>query len=49
MQKRCKERSDLQLAKPKYFILDDHIDPRRYAFFMARLVLRDIQNGVLPC
>jgi len=30
-------------------IPDDHIDPRRSAFFMARSVLRDIQNGVLPC
>jgi len=30
-------------------IPDDHIDPRRYAFFMARSVLRDIRNGVLPC
>ena len=28
---------------------DDHIDPRRSAFFMARSVLRDIQNGVRPC
>ena len=30
-------------------IPDDHIDPRRSAFFMARSVLRDIRNGVLPC
>ena len=28
---------------------DDHIAPRRSAFFMARSVLRDIQNGVRPC
>ena len=26
-------------------ILDDHIDPRHYAFFMARSVLRDIRDG----
>jgi hypothetical protein len=26
-------------------IPDDHIDPRRSAFFMARSVLRDIRNG----
>jgi hypothetical protein len=30
-------------------IPDDHIDPRRSAFFMARSVLRDIRNGVRPC
>jgi hypothetical protein len=30
-------------------IPDHHIDPRRSAFFMARSVLRDIQNGVQPC
>jgi hypothetical protein len=30
-------------------IPDHHIDARRYAFFMARSVLRDIQNGVQPC
>ena len=28
---------------------DHHIDPRRSAFFMARSVVRDIRNGVLPC
>ncbi len=28
---------------------DDHIDPRRSAFFMARSVLRNIRNGVRPC
>ena len=26
-------------------IPDDHIDPRRSAFFMARSVLRDIRDG----
>jgi len=36
-------------AASKCSIPDDHIDPRRSAFFMARSVLRDIQNGVLPC
>jgi hypothetical protein len=33
----------------KCSIPDHHIDPRRSAFFMARSVLRDIQNGVQPC
>jgi hypothetical protein len=30
-------------------IPNNHIDPRRSAFFMARSVLRDIRNGVRPC
>ena len=30
-------------------IPDDHIDPRRSAFFMARSVLRDIRDGVRAC
>ena len=30
-------------------IPDDHIDPRRSAFFMARSVLRDILRGVRTC
>ena len=30
-------------------IPDDHIDPRRSAFFMARSVLRDIRGGMLAC
>ena len=30
-------------------IPDDHIDPRRSAFFMARSVLRDILSGVRTC
>ena len=30
-------------------IPDDHIDPRRSAFFMARSVLRDIRRGVRAC
>ena len=30
-------------------IPDDHIDPRRSAFFMARSVLRDIRGGVRAC
>jgi len=30
-------------------IPDDHIDPRRFAFFMARSVLRDIRSGVRTC
>jgi hypothetical protein len=30
-------------------IPDDHIDPRRSAFFMARSVLRDIRDRVQPC
>ena len=38
------DRDDLSCSVP-----DDHIDPRRSAFFMARSVLRDIQNGVRPC
>ena len=28
---------------------DDHIHPRRSAFFMARSVLRDIRDGVRAC
>ena len=38
-------------AVPRYYILggscsipDDHIDPRRSAFFMARSVLEDIRK-----
>ncbi len=34
---------------PSCSIPDDHIDPRRSAFFMARSVLRGIRNGVRPC
>ena len=39
---------------PQYFIAtcsipDDHIEPRRSAFFMARSVLRDIRSGVRAC
>ena len=30
-------------------IPDDHISPRRSAFFMARSVMRDILSGVRPC
>ena len=30
-------------------IPDDHIDPRRSSFFMARSVLRDIRDGVQRC
>ena len=30
-------------------IPDDHIDPRRSAFFMARSVLRDIRSEVRAC
>ena len=30
-------------------IPDDHIDPRRSAFFMARSILRDIRRGVRAC
>ena len=30
-------------------IPDDHIDPRRSAFFMARSILRDIRSGVRAC
>ena len=30
-------------------IPDDHIDPRRSSFFMARSVLRDIRSGVRTC
>jgi hypothetical protein len=30
-------------------IPDDHIDPRRSAFFMARSVLRDIRSEVRGC
>ena len=33
------------LAVVRCHIPDDHIDPRRSAFFMARSVLRDIQTG----
>jgi len=34
---------------PTCSIPDDHIDPRRSAFFMARSVLRDIRSGVRAC
>ena len=30
-------------------IPDDHIDPRRSAFFMAKSILRDIRSGVRTC
>jgi NAD(P)-dependent dehydrogenase (short-subunit alcohol dehydrogenase family) len=30
-------------------IPDDHIDPRRSAFFMARSILRGIRGGVRAC
>ncbi len=33
----------------KCSIPDDHIDPRRSAFFMARSILRDIRSGVRAC
>ena len=36
-------------SDPKCSIPDDHIDPRRSAFFMARSVMRDILSGVRPC
>jgi drug/metabolite transporter (DMT)-like permease len=28
---------------------DDHIDPRRSALFMARSIMRDIRDRILPC
>ena len=34
---------------PMCAIPDDHIDPRRSAFFMARSILRDIRSGVRAC
>ena len=37
---------DAELSCP---IPDDHISPRRSAFFMARSVLRDIRSGVRTC
>ena len=42
-------RADVALLGVSCSVPDDHIDPRRSAFFMARSVLRDIQNGVRPC
>ena len=33
----------------KCSIPDDHIDPRRSAFFMAKSILRDIRSGVRTC
>ena len=36
-------------ANARCSIPDDHIDPRRSAFFMARSVLRDIRSGVRAC
>ena len=39
----------LKISEPSCSIPDDHIDPRRSAFFMARSVLRDIRSGVLAC
>jgi len=34
---------------PRCFIPDDHIDPRRSALFMARLLLREVREGVGAC
>jgi hypothetical protein len=34
---------------PKCSIPDDHIDPRRSALFMARLLLREVREGVRAC
>jgi len=36
-------------SSDKCSIPDDHIDPRRSAFFMARSVLRDIRSEVRAC
>jgi hypothetical protein len=38
-----------KIDEAKYSIPDDHIDPRRSAFFMARSILRDIRSGVRAC
>ena len=50
------ERIDLKYCIRHYYQLlatcsipDDHISPRRAAFFMARSVLRDIRSGVRTC
>ena len=43
------QKEDLARAWVKCSIPDDHIDPRRSAFFMARSVLRDIRRGVRTC
>ncbi len=39
--------SDAPFWETMCSIPDDHIDPRRSAFFLARSVLRDIREGVL--
>ena len=39
----------IENAFAKCSIPDDHIDPRRSAFFMARSILRDIRRGVRAC
>ena len=36
-------------TRVKCSIPDDHIDPRRSAFFMAKSILRDIRSGVRAC
>lgn len=36
---------DFAAALIRCFVPDDHIDPRRSALFMARLVLREIRDG----
>ena len=38
-----------KLSDARCSVPDDHIDPRRSAFFMARSVMRDILSGVRPC
>jgi hypothetical protein len=37
------------IESPRCSIPDDHIDPRRSAFFMARSILRGIRGGVRAC
>jgi hypothetical protein len=45
--------TDLQALKRAFdsncSIPDDHVSPRRSAFFMSRSVLKDIRDGVRPC
>ena len=43
------EKSAASAAMLRCSIPDDHIDPRRSAFFMARSVMRDIRDGVRAC
>ncbi|WP_374637729.1 PIN domain-containing protein [Paracoccus sp. (in: a-proteobacteria)] len=41
--------AELVAILPSCSIPDDHIDPRRSSFFMARSILREVREGVGGC